>query len=396
MGTIMDFLSDAANAVMGQAGNIFAGSADLNQQLNFCNKINAAVSSTPLECMREDQKMVFLKKVLIECGAADTPGTTLGSVYPLIAKRADSAEKNAGLPTAHETCPPNCTGDRSGCQECLQKRLAVLEALYYVDRPEEYKARVTAAHRKHSEGTGRKCSLCGAPITGSMRNCEYCGTPVSLFEEAILSASRIVPPEQAAYDLIYQMHVEAAEKMAADAEAQEILTAVQSAAAAQAKKEGYISDVQLKPLIRQDFEKGIALLKVKMSLSELSYMAGIYNLSVGIYLRGLFENDPNLQTAAAYRDRQKMERESQEQQRRHEEQMQAIRDDYARWKKNSDEFWERQRQIHTAPKYLGGSSGTAGKSCAGCRYFVLSSGYCAYKKTSVNAGDFCGAFAYSH
>lgn len=392
----MDILSGAANAVMGQMDNILAGSADLNQQLDFCNKLNASVSSTPLECMREEQKMVLLKRVLIECGADGTPGTTLGSVYPLIAEKADAAEKNSRLPTAHETCPQNCTGDRSGCQECLQKRLAVLEALYYADRPEEYKAKVTAARQKHSQGAGRKCSLCGAPITGSMRNCEYCGTPVSLYEEAILSASQIVPPEQTAYDLIYQMQVEAAEKMAAEPDALKILTALQSAAAAEAKREGYISDAQIKQLTQEGFMKTIALMKVKMSLSELSYMAGIYNLSVGIYLRGLFENDPNLQTAAVYRDSQKMERESQEQKRRHEEQMQAIRDDYARWKKNSDEFWERKRQIQTAPKYLGGSSGTPGRSCAGCRYFVLSSGYCAYKKTSVNAGDSCGAFAYSH
>lgn len=375
-----------------QSGGLFDsfmnGFNAASQNAVFCKYLENNAQGIDLNSMSLTERNALMKNALEQCGADKTPNTTLGQIYPIIMRQIEEREKNIALPTAHSTCPPQCGESRDECEKCLKRRLAILEALYYIDQPEEYKKRFGNNSQNRSKQLEMKCSLCGAPLTSSMKVCEYCDTPVlgtADNQSSYLSFTEYVPPEQAAYDLIYEVMMEGVDKMA-EPEPKKVMTAVLTAACSQAG----VSEFQIKTMIDQNYQQQLSIQRSKMTMADINYMANEYHISVSTYLRGLFEGDLNLQSAAVYRQNKKIQEETRRNKEEHERKMQAIRDDYARWKQRNDEFWERKRSIQTAPQYLAGGGGGDRRNCGHCVNYV--DGYCAYKGQDTNATDYCGNY----
>lgn len=426
---LMDILNQAADALnqinaSAQNGNSFAdqdsvGStiggalanwaasvknkyADTAQQIAFTKYINSFANSG--SDLGQDERLGLIKQALEHCGASTTPDTTLGEIYPYVVKMTDENLSNSKLPTAHSTCPKVCLKSREKCEDCLKKRLAILEALYYVDRPEEYKNKVSAAAKKPQRQGESKCTLCGAHVNPSIKTCEYCGTPVSgVFdggEPDFLSAAQIVPPEQTAYDLLYQYQLEEIE-LTYTPEFMKMNINLHWATTAERRQSidieyaNHNKDGLWEKIKKESEEKinnHINALKVKMTMSDIYYMADMYHLSVGQYLRGLFENDPHLTTAPAYREaeRQDLEDSRQREERRqnHELNMQRLE----RRRKLNQEEWKRRQESYRAPQYSGGSGpSTTGSCCGNCRYYMVYDNKCAYSeyRHPTGANDYC-------
>lgn len=367
---------------------------DVSQQIAFTKHIAASASDGAVYGMTQEEKFKLMRDAIEKCGAASTPNTALGEIYPLIIKRINEAEYNLSQPIAHETCPKECLRSREHCEECLQKRLAVLEALYYVDCPEEYKNRVSAAPKNAGRQNKSKCPLCGAPVEPSMKTCAYCDTVVSnVYDEAgaiFLSAAQAATPEQAAYDLIYPYQLEAAEDLASP-ETQKIFMTMSYAMAAEQRLElsmqGVYYDAELKKGLKEAFEKTTNLAKVKMSMSDLHYMANEYHLSVGQYLRCLFNGDPNIQTVALYRENARMEKEQEERKKQMERDRQANEERLERQRKANADFWRRHQQhaVNSIVHYAEHE-----RTCYDCTYYSPAAQACAQTNRSTNARDYCG------
>lgn len=357
-----------------------------SQNAAFASYVERATQSGEIMAMDNTQKITFLKKAIEYCGADKTPNTTLGRVYPDVVKITEEAQKNSLLPTAHSTCPPGCTAKRDDCENCLKRRLAIYEALYYIDSPEEYKKRFSSSPNPQKQ-LDLKCSLCGAPVSSSMKVCEYCDTPVRDTVEnktTFLPITSYVPPEQAAYDLIYEVRVEAAEKMIHNKEFMDIMTAMYVAIASQTG----LSEFEIRKILNESYAKALNLEKEKMSVGNIHFMAKEYNTDVSTYLRGLFDQNDMFKPYAHYRDDQQF-KQQQEQRRRQMEQQRAL---YEQQKKRNDEFWERRRAMYRPPQYSGGSGGGSGDyhNCAHCVNYA--NGFCGYKQWKTNASDSCGFF----
>lgn len=382
--------------------------ADTSQQIAFTKYLMSMQGS--VSGLEQKEMIGLLKQSLEQCGASSTPDTALGEIYPYVAQLTNESISNSNLPTAHSTCPKICTKSREKCEDCLKKRLAILEALYYVDRPEEYKSKFTTSKKPQKQGK-RKCTLCGAYINPSTETCEYCGTPVAgVFEEEtpnFLSAAQIVPPEQKAYDLLYQYQLEEFERIWTPeyikvnfavrwAETAERRQAIDIRYPNQAHDQIWAN---VKKETMENIEKLISAYRVKMTMSDIYYMADEYHLSVGQYLRGLFEGDPHLTTAPFYRETQRQDQEylqeKEERRQRHEQRMESLE----RQRKLNQEFWERRQQSYRAPQYSGGPGPTTTGSCCGnCRYYMVHDNKCAYSEYHypTGANDYCGDYRSIH
>lgn len=412
MGLLTDFLNgfsggdtnSSAGGIISSLFNNFTGmTKDFSQQISFSKCFISSADSGALYSMTQTEKYKLIKEALEKCGASSTPDTSLGAVYPLIMKSVNENEYNSSQPTAHETCPKECAQDRKECGDCLKKRLAALEALYYVDHPEEYNNRISAASPNSVNQIRTKCSLCGAPIDTSMKKCSYCDTPTTnVYDEAgsiFLSSAQMVPPKQAAYDLIFSYQLASIEKMSSP-EARKIMVTIILALAAEQRLtlslQGALNDAHLKKDTEAGYEKTINLLKVKMSMSDIHYMADVYHMSVGEYLRCLFDGDPNIMTAAVYRDKQQTEQAQALRKQQMEQERIRNQELYEKQKRANDEFWERRRASYVAPQYSGGGGGAGGgsyKCCGNCISYIASEGKCALDHYTNGASYSCGFFS---
>lgn len=367
--------------------NFIGGMNASSQNAAFASYMEKVTQSGEIMAMDNTEKIDFFKKAIERCGGDKTPNTTLGKVYPAVVKMTEEARKNSLIPTPHSTCPEACTSNRDDCEKCLKRRLAIYEALYYTDNPEEYKKRFS------SDGTPAKqldlkCSLCGAPVSSSAKTCEYCDTPVQNTLEnrtTFLPVTSYIPPEQAAYDLIYELRVETMGKLLNNKEYMEVMTAMYVALTCQAG----LSEFEIRKIINESYAKALNLEKEKMSVANIHFMAKEYNTSVSTYLRGLFDQNDLFKPYAHYRDDQAFK--AQQEQRR--KQMELQREMYEKQKKRNDEFWERQRSLYRPPQYLGGGGGGGGDwhNCGHCVNYV--NGFCGYKQWKTNAADSCGNFS---
>ena len=328
-----------------------------------------------------EQKSCILN-ALDSCGAADTPDTLLGEIYPLAVKLVNEDAENLSQPVAHETCPAKCVKDRKTCGECLKARLVILEALNYAERPEEYLRIFNAA------------------------------------EGASDSSARFVPnntmsPEQQAYELIYKYQQEDLD-LTYSPELKKVMTNISCATAWIVNPT--MPKAALLKTAEESINENLQLQKAKMSLSDLYFAAEHYHMSIPTYLRGLFEGDLNLKTAAALRKEQQEQRESETGEQREREwensqqqlarerelrQQQAERDrqlnaeTQAKLKQIEQERHKRQLEMtaNNAPQYVAAGTGVS-RTCADCTYYSPGARKCAYKNQATNAGDSCGFFSW--
>lgn len=374
----MGFLQDLVTVLSGDA-------SELVQCTNFVQTLQ---NKGVLEGLSDLEKNSLIFDALKSCGAANTPNTLLGEIYPIVGNRFAKMEANALQPTAHETCPEICTSDRSECGECLKQRLVIIDALNYAETPELYRQSASAQPPASS-----KCSLCSAPISPSMSVCDYCGTPVAGNGAGAFGASSgfvpssTMPPEQQAYELIYKYQQKAVNEMFTP-EAKKITINYQTSVYWTVYQT--MSKAEMFGLAEKTFNETAPLLKVKMSLAELYYMADYYHMSVTAYLRGLFAGDPNLKTAAVLRKEEQYEREKEVNRRNHEIQMQAMEQKAQR----QQEYWKRQAELYRPPQYGGGSGGGGYSRCCGrCIHYMSESNRCTESHHwPSSASDSCGLF----
>lgn len=395
---------------MGFFQELLNGLTDGFSEITQCARFTECFNNTgAFEGMNETEKNAFILKALNDCGAANTPDTLLGEIYPIAVKEANENNANLSQPVAHGTCPAKCHKNRSTCGECLKTRLEILEALNYAERPEEYRRGFGAAAQAPTSG-GDKCSLCGAPIGPSMSECDYCGTPVTgaAAGGALGASARFVPsstmsPEQQAYELVYKYQLEELNS-AYSPELKRVAINIQCAASLTVCPT--MSKTELLKLTEESINNTLQLLKTKMSLSDLYFMAEHYHMNVPTYLRGLFEGDPNLKTAAVFRKEQQdeRERETREEERREtgaklererelrrqqqERDRQTRAETQAKLKQIQQERHNRQLEMisNNAPQYI------SSHTCADCTYYSPGARKCAYKDQATNAGDSCGFF----
>lgn len=367
--------------------NFISGMNASSQNAAFARYMEKATQSGEILAMSNTEKTDFFKRAIEHCGADKTPNTTLGRIYPTVVKMTEDARKNSLIPTPHSTCPQGCTFKRDNCENCVKRRLAIYEALYYIDSPEEYKKRFLPSGEP-AQQFDLKCSLCGAPVSSSVKNCEYCDTPVQNTLEnktTFLPITSYVPPEQAAYDLIYQVRVEAMENMIQNKDFMDVMTAMYVAIASQTG----LSEFEIRKIINESYAKALKFEKEKMSVGNIHFMAKEYNTTVSTYLRGLFDQNDMFKPYAHYRDDQEFK--AQQEQRR--KQMELQREMYEKQKKRNDEYWERQRSLYRPPQYVGGGGGGSSDwhNCGHCINYV--DGFCGYKQWKTNASSSCGHYS---
>lgn len=363
----MGFLNDLFDGLLELAQEGIGQWSELSQCTNFTKGIeNAGL----VEGMDEGERNARIFNVLKSCGAATTPDTLLGEIYPFMEKKANEYAENLSLPTAHETCPTKCSNYRSKCGECLKERLAILEGLNYAENPELYRQSYNAA---------------GA------------------FEaSAGFVPSSTMAPEQQAYELIYN-HKQKDLDFAYSPERKKVTINIACAT-------GWIANptmpkAMLLKLTEESINEDLRLLKAKMSLSDLYFAADHYHMSVPTYLRGLFEGDPNLKTAAVLRKeqqeerereigqetRERLDREREITQQQRERDRQLREETRAKLKQIEQEKHNRKLEmIKNNPPQYGGV--VTSRTCADCTYYSPGARKCAYKDRATNAGDSCGFF----
>lgn len=370
---------------------------DQSSELAQCTKfIQAYQSALSVEGMDEEAMNRATLDALKSCGAAETPNTLLGEIYPICEKRTNENAVNISLPTAHETCPAKCPNNRSKCGECLKERLAILEALNYAENPALYRQ---TANAQPPAAAGGKCSLCGAPINGGVSVCEYCGTPVTGNAAGAFGASAgfvpssTLPPEQQAYELIYRHQLSTINEMN-EPEAKKVMINVQCAASWSVCPT--MSKAEMLKLTEQSINETMPLLKAKMSLSDLYFMADHYHMSVPTYLRGLFDGDPNLKTAAVFRKEQQEERERELRQQQAERDRQIREEKEAKLKQIQQENHRRQLDMinkKTSGYVAGGGGGGSSRCCGTCVHYMSASNRCTEHTYSPNgASDWCSSY----
>lgn len=389
----MGFFNDILDGFLELAQEGLEQSSEVAQCTSFTQSFqNGGI----VEGMDEAEQNTFILDALKSCGAATTPDTLLGEIYPILEKKTAENAANLSLPTAHETCPAKCPNNRSKCGECLKERLAILEALNYAENPALYQQSTSAQPPAAASG---KCSLCGAPISSAMNVCDYCGTPVTGNAAGAFGASagfvpsRTLPPEQQAYELIYQHKLRTINEMN-EPEAKKVMINVQCAASWSVCPT--MSKAEMLRLTEQSINETMPLLKAKMSLSDLYFMADHYYMSVPTYLRGLFEGDPNLKTAAVFRKEQQEERERELRQQQAERDRQIREEKEARLKQIQQENHRRQLDMinRRTPGYVaGGGGGGSSRCCGTCVHYMSASNRCTEHTYSPNgASDWCSSY----
>lgn len=400
MGSILDALGSIAGSLGNAGGNgaswgglLGAGyfdNDDVKQQKKYVAYLSRPGVSEKMDILSAEEGSSLLVEALVAVGADKTPETSLGKVYPIIKKRADEYQRNSSLPVAHETCPPKCGMDRVGCEKCLKRRLTVLEALYYVECPDEYYKKLNVSSA--AKPVALKCSLCGAPVTAAMTKCDYCDTPVvgAGAQGSRVTARMNASPEQTAYDLIYEMQLETAEKLSNP----DYRAATKALTLAAYSNIAFMTVKQKEDLIENSIVTSERIVKIKMTIADLHEMASIYHISVGTYLRSLFDGDQNVKTAAVYRNEQKLAREKQQRDEASAQRSREAQEQYARKKKANDEYWQRYQAARHAPQYCGGGGGGGGSGycCGTCSFFNTNNARCAVHGYETDANGHCGHF----
>lgn len=375
----MGFLQDLANVLVG-------GFSELTQCTNFTQIITNAGN---MEGMDEEEKNKIILDALKSCGAATTPDTLLGEVYPILEKKAVEISANLKQPTAHETCPARCKTKRSECGRCLKERLEIIDALNYAENPALYRQSASA---QPPAAASNKCSLCGAPINQGASACDYCGTPVAGNAAGAVGVSSgfvpssTMPPEQQAYELIYN-HLQGVINEMNKPETRKAMINIQCAVAWSTCPT--MSKAEILRITEQSANENLPLLKAKMSLSDLYFAAEYHHMSVTTYLRGLFNGDANLKTAAVIRQEENYARQREVREQNRELQRQADE----RRKQSEREFWERRQASYRPPQYAAGGGGGGGSRycCGTCAHYMSGTNTCTEYRSNgpKSASDYC-------
>lgn len=374
--------ADEGRGEMGFFGDLVNGLVGGFSEITQCTKFLACFSNLgAYEGMDVTEQSALILNALDNCGAATTPDTLLGEIYPLVVKAVNEDAENLSQPVAHETCPAKCAYDRNICGECLKARLEILEALNYAEHPEEYRRNFNAAEQTPSSGDDAE----GAS-----------GVSARFVPSSTMS------PEQQAYELIYN-HKQKDLDFAYSPERKKVTINIACAT-------GWIANptmpkAMLLKLTEESINEDLRLLKAKMSLSDLYFAADHYHMSVPTYLRGLFEGNPNLKTAAVLRKeqqeerereigqetRERLDREREITQQQRERDRQLREETRAKLKQIEQEKHNRKLEmIKNNPPQYGGV--VTSRTCADCTYYSPGARKCAYKDRATNAGDSCGFF----
>lgn len=359
----MGFFGDLVNGLVGDFSEVVQ-----------CTKFTEAFNNVgAFEGMNETEKNSFILNALESCGAATTPDTLLGEIYPIVVKAANENAVNLSQPVAHESCPAKCVHDRNTCGECLKARLEIFEALNYAEHPEEYRRIFNAAAQAPSSDASAEGEL-GA--------------------SARFVPSSSMSPEQQAYELIYK-HQQEEINTAYSPELKKVMINIQCAASWSVCPT--MPKAELLRLTEESINETLLLLKAKMSLSDLYYMADYYHMSVPTYLRGLFAGDPNLKTAAVLRKEQQAEREREIRQQQAERDRQIREEKEAKLKQIQQENHRRQLDMikNKAPQYVAaGGGGGSSRCCGTCVHYMSASNRCTEHTYSPNgASDWCSSYS---
>ena len=342
---------------MGFFGDLVSGLVGGFNEVAQCTKFMASLTNVGAYAgMDAAGQSTYILNALDSCGAADTPDTFLGEIYPIVVKMVNEDGANISQPKAHESCPAECAYDRSTCDKCLKERLEILEALNYAEHPEEY---------------------------------------LRIFNAAEGSSAGFVPnntmsPEQQAYELIYNHQMKDLDFMYSP-ERKKVMINI-SCATAMVGAPTMPKAMVLK-LSEESINENLQLQKAKMSLSDLYFAAEHYHMSVPAYLRELFNGGSGLKNAAMIRKEQQDEIESelrkQELERDREYQQQKF-------ERERQESLERQKRINNMihssgpPQYV--AAGGGGSSCCGnCIHYMIKDNKCAYNqyRHPSGASDYC-------
>ena len=341
---------------MGFFGDLLGGLAGGFNEVAQCTKFMASLTNFGAYMGLDGAgQTAYLLNALESCGAADTPDTFLGEIYPIVKKNINEDSANISQPTAHECCPAECAYDRSTCEKCLKERLEILEALNYADRPEEY---------------------------------------LRIFNTVEGSSAGFVPnttmsPEQQAYELIYNHRMKELDFMYSP-ERKKVMINV--ACAGSFVGAPMVPKAMRIALAEEQVNEELQLKKAKMSLSDLYFAADHYHMNVPAYLRELFNGSSGVKTAAMIRKEQQDEREREIRQQELERDREYQQQKRERERQQSLERLKRtNNMIYSSgpPQY---SAGYSNSSCCGnCIHYMINANKCAYNqyKHPSGASDYC-------
>ena len=344
---------------MGFFGDLVNGLIGGFNEVAQCTKFMASLTNVGAYAgMDAAGQSTYILNALDSCGAADTPDTFLGEIYPIVVKMVNEDGANISQPKAHESCPAECAYDRSTCDKCLKERLEILEALNYAERPEEY---------------------------------------LRIFNSAEGSSAGFVPnttmsPEQQAYELIYNHQMKDLDFMYSPERKKVMINMICAGSLVGAPT---IPKAMRLKLAEEQVNEELQLKKAKMSLSDLYFAADHYHMNVPAYLRELFNGSSGVKTAAMIRKEEQDKIESELRKQELERDREYYEQKRERERQQSLERLKRtNNMIYSSgpPQYVGAGTSVS-RTCADCTYYSPGARKCAYKNQSTNAGDSCGFFS---
>ncbi len=196
----------------------------------------------------------------------------------------EEKQQTADRPCAN--CPSTCAIAGDACEVCAPYKKKLIDAVYYVDHLEEFRARYEVTGLAGESGTVT-CPYCGGK-SENHQVCEYCGSRLTEDTETagkikVEKASDIPNPIMEAQDIIFERYNTVIRKYAQNSSG----SGGTGTGTDGSTLGSTLGDILSGLFGEEESSESESALGAKMSEEEIREAASLYGVSLGDYLTGL-------------------------------------------------------------------------------------------------------------